>query len=116
MKPTNNIQLSGLILFLVLFSGGCSHADIKKDYLLPSSGEAEWIRNGEPIEFEGEPWFPQDDIEILLDSEVHAVGESRGVEFFIDQADVKPYQRLYTKFGRNKFRAFERKTNHDQGL
>ena len=70
--------------------------------------EAEWIRNGEPIEFEDELWYPADSIEIFLDSEVSLIGEYQGVQFFIDKVDVRPFERLYTKFGRNKFRFFEK--------
>ena len=76
--------------------------------------EPSWIRNGEPIEFEGEMWYPQDGTETLLDSEVMYLGEYRGVQFFLDKVDVRPYDRLYTKFGKNKFRYFEKHTSHDQ--
>ena len=78
-----------------------------------SSQEAKWIKDGEPIEFEGESWYPQDGFEILLDSEVDYVGTYKEVEFFINKADVRPYSRLYTKFGRNKFRYFETKNGDD---
>ncbi len=73
------------------------------------SKEASWIRNGEPIEFEGELWYPVDGIEALQDSEVLLAGEYRGVQFFVDKIDVRPYNRLYTKFDRNAFRFFEKK-------
>ena len=73
-----------------------------------SSTEAEWIRNGEPILFEEEEWFPQDGVETLLDSEVYIVGVYRGVQFFVDRVDVRPYERLYTKFSKNKFGYFKR--------
>jgi len=68
--------------------------------------EAQWIRDGEAIEFEGDLWGPQDDTERLLDSEVSLVGEHKGVQFFIDKIDVRPYKRLYTKFGRTQFRYY----------
>ena len=83
---------------------------------LLSASEADWIRNGEPIEFEKEKWYPQDGIESLLDSEVYIMGEYRGVQFFVDRTDVRPYNRLYTKFGKNKFRYFKKKDiSDDQG-
>ena len=44
--------------------------------------EPAWIRNGEPIVFEGEDWFPTDNIENLLDSEVYRAGVYREVPFF----------------------------------
>ena len=74
--------------------------------------EADWIRNGEPIKFEDELWYPVDGIESFLDSEVLYMGEYRGVPFFIDKVDVRPYNRLYTKFGRYKFRIFEKRTKN----
>lgn len=91
----------------------CSKGNIKKDrpkvYSYPEL-EAQWIRDGEPIEFEGALWYPMDMTETLLDDEVFYMGEYRGVEFFIEKIDVRPYERLYTKFGRNKFRTYEHKT------
>jgi len=85
---------------------GTSNGGQMAIYATPSK-EAEWIRNGEPIEFDGKQWYPQDGTENLLDSEVYLMGEYRGVEFFIEKIDVKPYDRLYTKFGPNRFRYFE---------
>jgi len=76
-----------------------------------SSMEAEWILNGEPIEFEGELWYPSDNVEGFMDSEMYWAGEYRDVPFFVDKTDVRPYGRLYTKFGKNKFRFFEKKTS-----
>lgn len=73
-------------------------------------GEAEWIRNGEAIEYEGDWWYPQDGVESLLDSEVYLLGEYRGVQFFSDKVDVKPYERIYTKFNKNMFRYYKKKT------
>lgn len=72
--------------------------------------EPAWIRNGEPIEFENEAWYPKDSTENLLDSEVYQVGVYKDVQFFVDKVDVRPFDRLYTKFSRNKFRSFEKKT------
>ncbi len=72
--------------------------------------EPQWIRDGEPIEFDQELWYPADDTENLTDNEVTLLTEHRGVQVFIDEKDVKPYHRLYTKFGKNKFRYFEKQT------
>ena len=77
--------------------------------------EAEWIRNGEPIEFEGTRWFPQDGFDVLMDNEMYLLGEYKGVQFFVEKIDVRPYNRLYTKFNRNKFRFFQKETINDQG-
>ncbi len=70
--------------------------------------EPEWIRNGEPIVFEKSKWYPVDDVESLQDSEMILLGKYREVQFFVEKVDVRPYNRLYTKFGRNKFRVFEK--------
>ena len=70
--------------------------------------ETEWIRNGEPIEFENGLWYPQDDVEVLQDSEMILMGDYRGVQYFIHKFDVRPFRRLYTKFGPNKYRFFEK--------
>ncbi len=78
-----------------------------QSYLFPTI-EAKWIRDGEPIEFEGELWAPGDGIEGLLDSEVYHIGEYKEIQVFIDRLDVRPYERLYTKYGKNQFRYYER--------
>lgn len=99
------------ILGMILVISGCqsSAGNIGQlqSYQIPTS-EAAWIQDGEPIEFEGENWFPRDGTESLIDSEVQLVGEFRGVQFFTDKEDVRPFARLYTKFGRNKYRYFEK--------
>ena len=77
----------------------------------PMAVEAKWIRNGEPVEFEGELWYPSDGIESLLDSEVYLLGEYRGIQIFVDKLDVRPYNRLYTKFSKNKFRYYKKKSD-----
>lgn len=68
--------------------------------------EPQWIRSGEPIEFEGQLWHPVDDIEVLTDDEVLAVAEFREIKIFVEKVDVAPYARIYTKFGENKFRYY----------
>ena len=66
-----------------------------------------WVRNGEPIVFEAEDWFPTDEVENLLDSEIYQAGTYRDVPFFIEKTDVRPFDRLYTHFSKNRYRAFE---------
>ena len=105
-----------LIGFCSIILGGCfttkgNEGDMNK-FSTPKI-EADWILNGEPIEFEGESWYPQDGFDILLATEVYRIGEYKGVEFFVDRTDVRPYNRLYTKFGQNKFRYFEKALAHD---
>ncbi len=100
--------LLSLVLSL-LFLAGCAtqtgNVGNVQSYMSPSV-EAKWIRDGEPIEFEGELWYPADGIESLLDSEVYHIGEYKDVQIFIDKLDVRPYERLYTKYGKNQFRYF----------
>ncbi len=101
-----------MVMMAFLFLTGCysSGGNIGQlqIYKVPVM-EAEWIRNGEPIEFEKESWYPVDDVEHLLDSEVIPVGEYRGVQIFVEKVDVRPYERLYSKFNVNQFRYFEKK-------
>ncbi len=111
------IILKIILLFCVLsLTAGCAGLDGNRGdttYQFPVI-EAEWIRNGEPLEYEGEFWYPQDNVDVLLDSEVMLLGKYRDVEFFAQTVDVRPYNRLYTKFGSNRFRSFENKVYDDQ--
>ena len=75
--------------------------------------EAGWIRDGEPIDYDGNKWYPVNDYEVLDDSEVYQIAEYRGVQVFVEKIAVKPYDRIYTKFDKNKFRYYERR-NDDQ--
>ena len=104
-------------LFMVGFCLlGCAHGSSDNEGQLQSyaspSIEAAWIREGGPIEYGGLRWYPVNDVEVLLDSEVYQIGEYKGVQIFVDKVDTKPYRRLYTKFSKNKFRYFEKK-EHD---
>ena len=96
------------IILSLFFFFGCQSADTLKVFH-SAPVEAEWIRNGEPLIFEGGKWYPADAIENLLDSEVYQIGEYNGVEIFVEMTDVRPFERLYTKFAKNKFRFFEKK-------
>ena len=96
-----------------VFFQGCAPAQkgnrgSTSTYPYAYNSEAEWIRNGDPIEFEGEMWYPKDSVETLLDSEVLLLGEYKDVQFFVDKIDVRPYARLYTKFNSKRFRVFKR--------
>ena len=101
-----------VIVGIILATAGCQSTSgdsgrIKKYSL--NSIEAEWIRNGEPIEFENELWYPVDGVEGFLDSEMRLMGAHQDIEFFVDKVDVRPFSRLYTKFGKNRFRFFEKR-------
>ena len=102
-----------LSLLSVVFAAGCVNGRMGNNngqlqrYSYPVI-EAEWIRNGEPIEYGGQRWFPVDDIETLMDPEVAQIGEYKGTQIFVDKIDTKPYDRIYTKFAKDKFRYYER--------
>ncbi len=105
-------NLSIFIFFVSFFLPGCAqNGVITKGFHATTNTEAEWIRNGQPIQFEGELWFPADGIENLLDSEMDLVDAYNDVEVFVEKKDVRPYSRLYTKFAKNKFRFFEKRAN-----
>ena len=106
----------GVSLYLIFLAGCYSMnktsgniGDVQS-YPFPSV-EAQWIKNGEPVEYQGELWYPQNGIEALLDSEVYLLGEYKNVQFFAEKIDVFPLERIYTKFGRNKFRYYEKHKN-----
>ena len=96
------------MIVVTLLTAGCSSSGNKgvMQSYPPPAVEALWIRNGEPIIYDERKWFPRDDIEIFQDSEVALIGEYRGVQIFVEKTDVKPYGRLYTKFGFNQFRYY----------
>jgi hypothetical protein len=71
--------------------------------------EPAWIRSGEPIQFEGENWYPTDEVENLMDNELDEAGTYRDVTFFLAKTDVKPFDRIYTRFAKGRYRAFEKR-------
>jgi len=100
------------ILLIALTTAGCQSTSGNTGHrpnYASSSIEAEWIRNVEPIEFESELLYPADGIEGFLDSEMRFMGTHKEVEFFIDKVDIRPFNRLYTKFDKNKFRYYEKR-------
>ncbi len=104
-----------VFVFIVMINlVGCSASTYKRrkprSYMIPEV-ESEWILIGSPISFEEELWYPEDDIDILSDDEVYLLGEYNDTEFFVAKIDVRPYNRIYTKFEKNKFRVFEKKAN-----
>ena len=108
------LKVGKVMVFLgMIVMAGCTrvvpgNSGLMQSYPFPVV-EAEWIRNGESIIYDGYAWYPVDNIETLLDNEVFQIGEYRDVQFFVEKTDVKPYDRLYTKFDRNKFRFFEKR-------
>jgi hypothetical protein len=109
------MKYSHVIMMVVMGAAGLSGCQFPKSGVDPLAltgaplTEAAWIRNGEPIQFEGENWYPMDEVENLLENEVIQVGVYREVPFYLDRADVKPFDRVYTRFLKNRFRAYEKK-------
>ena len=101
------------IFIVVCLISGCSGLSPQDEspqiYPIPTA-EAQWIRDGQPIEWEHEQWFPQDNIEVLTDEDVYLLGEYEGVQIFVEKVDVRPFERLYAKSGKNQYRLFERKS------
>ncbi len=107
-------MLSVIGMFVLCMCAGCARnsGNIGQLQSYPAPViEASWVRNGEPIVFEGKSWFPVDDVEVLMDSEVFQIGEYKDVQIFVEKVDAKPYERIYTKFARGKYRYFERRAN-----
>ena len=109
MKTFDKYFVSALIILGLFCISGCVTPQTHKDFYQIPETEADWIRDGQPIQFESKLWYPMDVVENLLDEEVYPLGEYREVQFFADKTDVRPYERLYTKFGKHKFRVFEQK-------
>jgi hypothetical protein len=109
IKRKNVLIFGFLIMCFILI--GCVSSGVRVSEIYPAPNlEPEWIRNAEPVEFENELWHPVDDLENLLDEEMLPIGVFRSVQFFVEKKDIKPYERLYTKFGKHKYRVFERNT------
>ena len=112
---TDNMFIKSFVMLSALFLLGCTTSSRGNQgqfqaYVV-SQNEPQWIRNGDPIKYEGELWYPQDGVETLLDSEVILTGDFQGIQFFVEKIDVRPFARLYTKFGKNKFRYYKKRTN-----
>lgn len=107
---------TGVLCVALLWLAGCTppqqmkhHKDVLSAYT--GSLEPEWIRNGDPLEFEGTKWYPKDDVETFLEDEVYPVGTYKGLQIFVDKVDVRPFDRLYTKFDDTKYRVFMRRNS-----
>lgn len=94
------------ILLLSLVYSSC--VELNKQALEYSLDEPQWIRNGEPIIFENQKWYPRDIIETLLDDEMLNIFIYNGEKVYVEKKEVRPYNRLYTKFGKLKYRLFEK--------
>ena len=115
MKNKRPAVVFGFWFILTGFLGGCSslnngNSGQVQSYPSPAI-ESAWIRNGDPVEYDGHKWYPVNDYEVLQDSEVYQISEYKGVQIFVEKIATKPYARVYTKFDKNKFRYFERRSN-----
>ena len=64
------MKIKSLIVLILLSLTYYGCVALNKETTASSIQEAQWIRNGESIIFEGEEWRPKDIIENLLDDEV----------------------------------------------
>lgn len=99
-----------MVMLAIVACAGCSLPSRALDNNVNASATAAepgWIRNGEPIDFEKAFWYPTDEVERLMDNEVFQVGQYRDTAVFVERVDVKPYARVYTRFGKGRYRAFE---------
>jgi len=112
MKNKQGHLRVGLLFILTGFWGGCVPMNSGNNGQVQSYPapviEAGWIRDGQPVEYDGSKWFPVNDYEVLQDSEVFQISEYKGVQVFVEKIATKPYDRIYTKFDKNKFRYFKR--------
>lgn len=106
-----NFSLLLLLAGGLVLLGGCSASKtVNSSALRGGMGiEPEWVRNGEPVHFEGEDWYPTDDVENLFDSEVYRAGEYRSTVIYLEKVDVRPFARVYLYFGPDRYRACEQR-------
>ena len=112
MMNNNKCVFIACTLIVLIFTAGCQTTKRNggqiQNYSVDAN-EAKWIRDGDPIQFEDQLWYPADGVESFLDSEMLLMGRYQEVEFFVDKVDVRPFERLYTKFDNNKFRFYEQR-------
>ncbi|PIW60519.1 MAG: hypothetical protein COW13_03740 [Candidatus Omnitrophica bacterium CG12_big_fil_rev_8_21_14_0_65_50_5] len=105
---------AGMTLCLIV--SGClptsKSVDVPQIYKTPAE-EAQWIRKGEPLIYQDHKWYPSDATENFMDTEVIKLGEYQDAAFFASKEDVEPYDRLYTKFSRNRYRYYKLKSESD---
>lgn len=103
-----------LFVLLVFMAVGCAGGQAvgrRADYAIK---EADWVREGKPVIYENKNWYPSEYIENHLDNEMERIGEFQEVPFYVERRQIKPFNRLYTKFDYHKYRLFiARKPNAD---
>lgn len=108
MRISRSLFRLGLLSLLILVSGCVSYApgQFRGDFPIKESA---WIKEGQPIIFEDRSWYPTEDVENLLDSEMDLLGEYKDVPFYIERRQIKPFNRIYTKFGNHQYRLFKQR-------
>ncbi len=102
-----------LMLCAIIFTGCAtgSWSRRSKDYAIK---EADWVREGKPIIYESKSWYPTEYIENHLDKEMEYIGEFQQLPFYVELRQIKPYNRVYTKFNYHKYRLFTLKEEDDR--
>lgn len=102
-----------VLLGLVFIAAGCaanSQFSPGKDY---AAKEAAWIKDGKPILYDNKSWYPTEFIENHLDKEMEYIDSFQKVPFYVERRQIRPYDRLYTKFDYHKYRMFLEKKSYD---
>ena len=107
MKSAKILFNWALFSLLIMIFGCVSYAPGKFRGDFPIKEDA-WIREGLPIIFQDQSWYPTEDIENLLDSEMELRGEYKGVPFYIEKRQIQPFNRIYTKFDNHRYRVFKK--------
>jgi hypothetical protein len=68
--------------------------------------EPPWIREGQPIIYNNQNWYPSEEVENFTDGEMEYVATYNDAPFYVEKRQVKPFNRIYTKFGYHKYRIF----------
>ncbi|MEW6008659.1 MAG: hypothetical protein AB1629_03400 [Candidatus Omnitrophota bacterium] len=105
-----------LVLFLAIVLAGCAGSYAARRNIDYAIKEAEWIKDGKPLIYDNKSWYATEFIENHLDNEMEYVGEFQNAPFYVERRQIKPYNRIYTKFDYHKYRLFlERKpTDYDK--
>ena len=106
MKYRNFWYIFSSLFLLGLLCGCSGPVPYTRAGYLPK--EPDWIKNGEPLVYENQNWYPTEDVENLKDDEVECIAEYKKIPFYAEKIQIKPFNRLYTRFGKNKYRQFSK--------
>ncbi len=105
--------LNTMLALLIFGFAGCAanqSGALNKDF---TTREAGWVKEGKPIIFESRSWYPTEYIENHVDSEMDYVDQFQNVPFYVERRQIKPFDRIYTKFDYHKYRLFIEKKSYD---